>query len=107
VLVLAAHVGCTALALMHWQEDDSQDAPAGPIIVEMVAMPVATPQDMPDVAHGPLMEEAQLFCRKCYAGQPIAPSRRSSAERRSRTFAIGLLRRAGVRLRRAGALFCG
>ncbi len=60
VLVVAAHIGCTALALMHWQEDDSEDAPAGPIIVEMVATPVATPQDMPDVAHGPLMEEAQV-----------------------------------------------
>lgn len=60
VLVLAAHIGCTALALMHWQEDDAQDSPAGPIIIEMMAMPVATPQDMPDVAHGPLMEEAQV-----------------------------------------------
>ncbi len=60
VFVVAAHIGCTALALMHWQEDDSQDAPAGPIVVEMLPMPVATPQDMPDVAHGPLMEEAQL-----------------------------------------------
>jgi protein TonB len=60
VLVVVAHIGCTALALMHWQEDDSQDAPAGPIVVEMVPMAVATPLDMPDVAHGPLMEEAQL-----------------------------------------------
>jgi protein TonB len=59
VLVVVAHIGCTALALMHWQEDDAEDSPAGPIIVEMVAPPVATPQDMPDVAHGPLMEEAQ------------------------------------------------
>lgn len=60
VLVLAVHIGCTALALLNRQEDDSEDSPAGPIIVEMVAPPVASPQDMPDVAHGPLMEEAQV-----------------------------------------------
>ena len=59
MLVVAAHIGCTALALMHWQEDDAEDSAAGPIIVEMATPPVATPQDMPDVAHGPLMEEAR------------------------------------------------
>ncbi len=36
LFVVAAHVGCTALALMHWQEDEADDAAAGPIIVEMV-----------------------------------------------------------------------
>jgi periplasmic protein TonB len=58
--VLAAHIGCTALALMHWQEEESDDAAAGPVIVEMVPTPVVSRVDSPDVAHGPLMEEAKL-----------------------------------------------
>ena len=58
--VLAAHIGCTALALMHWQEDTSDDAAAGPVIVEMVPAPAVSRVDSPDVAHGPLMEEATL-----------------------------------------------
>ncbi len=60
LLVAAAHIGCTALALMHWQEESAEDAAAGPVIVEMVPMPVVTRVDSPDVAHGPLMEEARL-----------------------------------------------
>ena len=60
LFVVAAHVGCTALALMHWQEDDADDAAASPVVVEMVPAPAATPVDSPDVAHGPLMEEAML-----------------------------------------------
>jgi hypothetical protein len=43
--VLAAHVGCTALALMHWQVDASDDAAAGPVIVEMVPTPVVSRVD--------------------------------------------------------------
>jgi protein TonB len=60
VFVVAAHVGCTALALLHWQEDDAEDSIAIPVIVEMVPTPTATRVDSPDVAHGPLMEEAML-----------------------------------------------
>ena len=60
LFVVAAHVGCTALALMHWPEDDADDAAASPVVVEMVPAPAATPVDSPDVAHGPLMEEAML-----------------------------------------------
>jgi protein TonB len=59
VLVVSAHIGCTAIALMHWQDEDAQDAPAGSVVVELAPMPMARPQEMPDVAHGPLMEEAQ------------------------------------------------
>jgi protein TonB len=58
-LVLAAHVGCTALALMHLQEEESEDAAASSLIIEMVPTPVAVRTDTPDVAHGPLMEEAK------------------------------------------------
>jgi periplasmic protein TonB len=60
VLVLAAHVGCTALALMHWQEDAADDAAASPVIVEMMPTPSVARVDSPDVAHGPLAEEATL-----------------------------------------------
>jgi hypothetical protein len=49
-----------ALALMPLQEDDAEDAAASPVVVEMVPAATATPVDSPDVAHGPLMEEAML-----------------------------------------------
>jgi periplasmic protein TonB len=60
VFVVVAHVAFAALALMPWQEDDAEDAAASPVIVEMVPAATATPVDSPDVAHGPLMEEAML-----------------------------------------------
>jgi periplasmic protein TonB len=59
VLVLAAHVGGTALALMHWQEDASDDAAASPVIVEMVSTPSVARVESPDIAHGPVVEEAK------------------------------------------------
>jgi periplasmic protein TonB len=58
LFVVAAHVGCTALALMNWTNDDAEDAAASSVVVEMVPAPAATPIDSMDVAHGPLMEEA-------------------------------------------------
>jgi len=58
VIVLAAHVGGAALGFMNWQEDDTADDVAGAIAVELAPLPAATPVDSPDVAHGPLMEEA-------------------------------------------------
>ena len=58
LFVVAAHVGCTALALMHWQNDDVEDAAASAVVVEMAPAPALTPVDSPDVAHGPLTEEA-------------------------------------------------
>ena len=60
LFVVAAHVGCTALALMPWQADDADDAAASPVVVEMLPAATATPVDSPDVAHGPLTEEAML-----------------------------------------------
>ena len=45
---------------MHWQEDASDDAAASLAIVEMVPTPAVSRVDSPDVAHGPLMEEATL-----------------------------------------------
>ena len=60
LFVVTAHVGCAALALMHWQDDDAEDAAASSVVVEMVPIPAAIPVDSRDVAHGPLMEEAML-----------------------------------------------
>lgn len=58
-LVLAMHLGGAAMALMHWQEDDDANS-AGPVMIELAPIAAASPLDMPDVAHGPLMEEAML-----------------------------------------------
>lgn len=60
VLVVAAHVGCTAAALWHWPDDEADDSAASSVIVEMVPSLAVTPVDSPDVAHGPLMVEAML-----------------------------------------------
>jgi|SRR6476661_3337646 hypothetical protein len=39
------------------------DAAASPVVVEMLPAATATPVDSPDVARGPLMEEAMLTPR--------------------------------------------
>src|SRR4030095_2420133 len=54
ILILAAHIGCTALAVMRWHEQEVADAAAGAMLVDMVPAP-AVPVDSPDVAHGPLV----------------------------------------------------
>jgi periplasmic protein TonB len=60
VVVGAVHAAGAALALMQWQaEKTSQDA-AGSMMVELAPLVAVTPVDSPDVAHGPLLEEALL-----------------------------------------------
>jgi protein TonB len=58
VFVVGVHVGCAAYALMSWTEDEAEDSAASPVLVEMAAAPAPPPVDSPDVAHGPLTEEA-------------------------------------------------
>ena len=58
LVVLSTHVGCTALALWHWQNDDAEDSAASAVVVEMVPAPTPTPVESPDIAHGPLTQEA-------------------------------------------------
>ena len=59
LLIVAAHIGGTVLALINWQVQEFADAAAGAMLVDMVpAPPVAV--DSPDVAHGPRVEEAML-----------------------------------------------
>src|SRR5262249_31205732 len=60
LFVVAAHAGFTAMALWHWPDDEADDSAASSVIVEMVPAPAIRPVDSPDVAHGPLMEEAML-----------------------------------------------
>jgi protein TonB len=60
VIVCALHLGGAALALMHWPEDDDVDDAAGALTVDLAPIPSAMPVDSPDVAHGPLQEEAAL-----------------------------------------------
>ena len=59
-VVCALHVGGAALALMQWPEEQEADDAAGALVVEMAPVLAATPVDSPDVAHGPLMQEALL-----------------------------------------------
>jgi protein TonB len=58
VLIVLAHVGCTALAMMHWQEEAADDSTAGATLIEMVPAPAASVDA--DVAVGPRIEEAML-----------------------------------------------
>lgn len=58
IVVFSAHVGGGAYALLH-QADDPADEDAGSaVMMEMAPLSVAAPVDTPDVAHGPLREEA-------------------------------------------------
>ena len=59
LVVVAVHIGCAALAVMHWHEEKLGDAAAGVTIVELLPSP-ASPVNSPDVAHGPRVEEAML-----------------------------------------------
>jgi protein TonB len=58
VIVCGLHAGGVALALMQWPEEETADDAAGAITMELAPLPAAVPVDSPDVAHGPLMEEA-------------------------------------------------
>ena len=60
LFVVIAHVGCTAMALWQWPDHEAEDSVASPVVVEMVPALAVRPVDSPDVAHGPLMEEAML-----------------------------------------------
>ena len=60
VVVIALHAAGAALALGHWQEEEEAEDAAGSIMVELAPIAAAARIDMPDVAHGPQMEEAML-----------------------------------------------
>jgi protein TonB len=59
-LVVAGHVCGAALATMNWQAYDTPDPADGAVAIELAPMPLSPRLDMPDLAHGPLMEEAKL-----------------------------------------------
>jgi periplasmic protein TonB len=59
IVVSGLHVGAAALGVTHWQEETADDA-AGGLTVEMALLPEPAPVDTPDVAHGPVQQEAKL-----------------------------------------------
>jgi protein TonB len=59
VFVVAGHICAAALTTMHWQVDDSPDPSEGAVAIQLAAMPLSPRLDTPDVAHGPLVEEAK------------------------------------------------
>ena len=58
-IVCAVHVGGAGLALMQWPEQESEDA-AGALMMELAPVLAVTPVDSPDIAHGPLVQEAMV-----------------------------------------------
>jgi protein TonB len=79
VLVVAAHIGGTVLALIHWRGPEPVDAAAGAMLVEMLAAP-AVPVDSPDVAHGPQIEEAMLSPRPAQTTERSVPEEQPKLE---------------------------
>ena len=57
LVVCGLHAGGAALALMHWVAEEAEDA-AGALALELSPLPAAVPVDSPDVAHGPLTQDA-------------------------------------------------
>ena len=51
------HVGGVGLAFMQWPEQEAEHA-AGALVMELVPVLAVTPVDSPDIAHGPLVQEA-------------------------------------------------
>jgi periplasmic protein TonB len=57
-LVIAGHVCAATLATIYWQPDRVPKSAAGPVVIELAPMPLSPRRDTPDVASGPLTEEA-------------------------------------------------
>jgi protein TonB len=74
ILALVVHAGGAALALLHLQPEAEPEPFAGLVTIELAPLPAAAPRDTPDLAHGPLTQEAA-------AGQPAA----RQAERETQT----------------------
>jgi protein TonB len=60
LVVAGLHVGGAALAVMHWSEDEDDDAAAGALSVEMAPLPAAMPVKSEDAAVGPDADAAEL-----------------------------------------------
>ena len=57
IVVLSAHLDAGAYALLH-QADDPADEDTASAVMMVAPLSVAAPVNSPDVAHGPLREEA-------------------------------------------------
>jgi protein TonB len=60
LVVSALHAGGVAVAVMQWPEEEVEDDAAGAFTVEVSLVPAPAPVDTPDVAHGPLQQEAKI-----------------------------------------------
>jgi protein TonB len=60
LIVCALHVGGLAVAIMQQHEEESDDAVAGALTVELAPLPAPKPVDTPNVAHGPEQQVAKL-----------------------------------------------
>jgi protein TonB len=58
VIVLGAHVGGLALTLLSWEDPPELEDAGGTVVLELAPIAAVAPVDTPDLAHGPLMEEA-------------------------------------------------
>ena len=56
-IVCTVHAAGAGLALMQWPEQEADDA-AGALAMELAPVLAVTPVDLPDIAHGPLVQEA-------------------------------------------------
>jgi protein TonB len=57
LVVCGVHIASATLAVMQWPEEEAEET-AGAITMDLAPLPVAARVDSPDVAHGPLMQEA-------------------------------------------------
>src|SRR5690606_10880308 len=57
-LVGLLHGGGGALAVLHWPEAETYDAPNGAFLIELAPMPTAPPMEKLNLAYGPRAEEA-------------------------------------------------
>ncbi|HEY7549047.1 MAG TPA: energy transducer TonB [Hyphomicrobiaceae bacterium] len=60
LVVVGLHVGGGALAVMHWPEDEDDDAAAGALSVELAPLPAAMPVKSEAAAVGPDADAAEL-----------------------------------------------
>jgi periplasmic protein TonB len=60
IVVCALHVAGAAFANLRWHQEEVVDDTAGAFTVEVALLPAPLPVDSPDVAHGPLQQEAKL-----------------------------------------------
>ena len=57
-IAVGAHVGGVTLTLLNWEDPPELEDAGGTVVLELAPIAAVAPVDTPDLAHGPLMEEA-------------------------------------------------